>query len=228
MQAGNSHLLHDICLCFRRLRDWAHQKAHIGLPMPAGIRHAAARAAIQVAAPVLMQPTVPASLLLGVHLQASHRLPFPLLSWGILLSSPAFLPRPQSRAVALVTVKPATCPERLPCLSLSWPLEAARGENRASTNALEGFENRKRTISTWQKKVTNATPEIFNTLRVICPPITRSRFSATCTEYCKHPETFPTLSCDLATRLFTCLRAGPGVPGHRISCPDIDTAIKSR
>jgi hypothetical protein len=30
----------------------------------------------------------------------------------------------------------------------------------------------------------------------------------------------------MATGLFTCLPAAPGVPGHRISCPDIDRTLK--
>lgn len=171
-----------------------------------------------------MQPTVPASRLLGVHLRQSTAFLFLLPS----------LPRPQP-----------FCP--VPSLA-SWPSSQSglRVFPETSLSLWAGFRrppkdkqslcqvlrhrrlqlSKKPCLCTWQeKKAANATPEIFNTLRVICPPITRSRFSATCTQCCKDPETFSALSCDLATRLFTCLPAGPG---HRISCPDIDRAIKSR
>lgn len=67
-----------------------------------------------------MQPTVPASLLLGVHLQQPTAFLF-LLSRGVFLtvSSPAFLPRPQSCVVAQFTVKPASLPGDFP-VSLGW------------------------------------------------------------------------------------------------------------
>lgn len=157
---------------------------------------------------------------------AVHRLPFPFVLVGYSsLSSPAFLPWPQSCVVAQFTVRPASLPGDFP-VSLGWLQKATKGQAEPLPSAKTWEASIvEEAMSAWQKKAANATPEIFNTLRVICPPITRSRFSATCTQCCKHPETFSALSCDLATRLFTCLPAGPG---HRISCPDIDRAIKSR
>lgn len=167
---------------------------------------------------------------LAVTWRASSSSPPPSLSFAF-VGHPSLIPRfsapsPVSRCRSAHSQ--ASDLPRETSLALVAGSGGCPGMNRASTKPWEGFKNRKRTMPTRQKKVTNVTPEIFNTLRVICPPITRSRFSATCTEYCKHPETFSTLSCDLATRLFTCLPLGLGVPGHRISCPDIDTAIKSR
>lgn len=66
-----------------------------------------------------MQPTVPASLRLDMHLPAVHRLPFCFVWWGIPVSPPPFCPRPQTWAVAQFTVMPTSPPRDFP-VSLCW------------------------------------------------------------------------------------------------------------
>lgn len=157
-----------------------------------------------------MQPTVPASLLLGMHLRLPTAFLFLLPSWGIPLSlSPVprlSAPSPVSRR-GPVHSQPASLPGDFPVCLFRQASEGHERRSRASAKCsdLEGFNCRRNLVHLAEKKWPMRHQEIFNTLRVICPPITRSRFSATCTQCCNHPETFSALSCDPATRLFTCL-----------------------
>lgn len=143
---GIPHRHHDICLSLRCLRDSPHRgSVHSSLLAPACVGHATATAMATAAVivpaqpnPVCMPPTVPASLLLGVHLQTAHRLPFSFCPCGAFLSRPPpFCPIP-SLAVSLFTVKPAGLPIDFP-VSLSWSQGATGAETEPLCRALEGF-----------------------------------------------------------------------------------------
>lgn len=203
---GSPHRHHDICPCPHRLRDSLHHGPIHFSPLPrACVGHATATAT--VAAPNPVQPACSQQCRPRCCLACIFKQPTAFLSLcplGEFLSSPPpFCPFPSLRHRP-VHSQARESPRRLPCL-FELASEGHRRASRASAKPLGRRLLSRKTIASGQKKLANATPGIFNTLRVICPPITRSRFSATCTECCKHPEAFSTLSCDMAIRLFTCL-----------------------
>lgn len=100
-----------------------------------------------------MQPTVPASLLLGVHLGEAHRLPFFLLSsWG----SPSLVPRlsapiPSPALSYSSQSKPASPPGDFP-VPLSWASESHWRASRVSLLSLGKASTVENIMPTWQKK----------------------------------------------------------------------------
>lgn len=134
---------------------------------------------------VLMQPTVPAVL----------------LTWrSSLISSPPpsllFLSRGASFSCTSPGGGVSTPPPVFRCRQCSYAsLQLPQGRPCLVELTLKGLPPDKQSLypasrslrqagknnmtCVWQKKVANAKPQIFNTLRVICLPITRPRFSAT-------------------------------------------------
>ncbi|KAI7780442.1 hypothetical protein LA080_016061 [Diaporthe eres] len=84
---------------------------------------------------------------------AAHRLPFPLILVGhSSLSSPAFLPRPQSCVVAQFKVKPTSLPGDFP-VSLNWLQQATKGRTEPLPSARTWEASTvEEAMSTWQKK----------------------------------------------------------------------------
>lgn len=179
---------HAICLCLRLLRYWSrHRPTHTF----ASRLHCTGHVPNTIQS-ACSQQCRPRCYLACVLKQLTAFL-FLVPSWGFPCGPPPFCRVPSLALFAQFLARAWDSPRRLPCLS-EMASESRRRMSRASAQTWKALNVNK--ICPPSSTGAKATSEFFNTLRVIGPPLILSRFSATCTDDCKQPETSCTLSCD--------------------------------